>query len=279
MRRTIVCLCLAALLGGGCVAEELSLEGGSVEIGWEDVSVLVLRVLFDEPAGAIEGTRTWVVTDLARRFVDGVFAWQLHFSETQENVLVIPNDFLMTRSFSFEELGVEIVTHEPGRELTIRIPRSTLIPNLVVPSDIIEVHALWKQMPPIVTLSVPTLETLVAGAGGGGRSEDNASAPSAEPFPQRSAYTAGETIRHRFVSIDPETGVQDLWASATCEIILYENERLIIMRHFTIPKDPETGVFELTIETAGFVAAVYDLCIWISTNGSAVHKQVEIREP
>ena len=287
MKRTIVCLCLAALLSGTCAAEEVLLEGGSVEVGWEEISALVLRVLFDEPAGAIEDTRTWVVTDLAHRFVDGVFAWQLHYSgDGQGNVVVIANDFLTTRSFTLAQLDIEVLAYEQGRKLTLRIPRNGLVPNLIVPSDLLEVHALWRQMEPIVTLHVPSFGSLstVAGAGGGDADvspaeEASSGAPSTEPFPSQTIYVVGEPIRHRFVSIDPESGEPDLWAAATCEIIRRENERLIILQRFTIPKDPETGVFELSINTAGFVEAIYDLYIWISTNGSAVHKQVEIRAP
>ena len=287
MRRASVCLCLAALLGGACVGEELLLEGGSVEIGWEEASALVLRVLFDEPAGSIDDAGTWVVTDLSHRFVDGVFAWQLHYySDGQGSVVVIANDFLMTRSFTLAQLDIEVLVHEEGRELTLRIPRDGPIPNLVVPSDLLEIHALWRQMEPIAALHVPSFESLstVAGAGGGDADvspaeEASSGEPSTEPFPQQSVYTVGETIRHRFVLIDPETSAPDPWAVATCEVIRHEGERMIILQRFTIPKDPETGVFELAIETAGFVAAVYDLYIWISTNRSAAHKRIEICEP
>jgi len=281
MKKLAFCLCLVSLVGGMCVAAEQSIDGGSIGIGWEDTTVLVLRITFDEPTQAL-GVPTWVVTDLAHRSRDGIFAWQVHYSSAQASVLVIPNDFLMTRSFTFAQLGIEVLTHEPGQALTLRISRDGLIPNLALPSDLLEIHALWKQMEPVATLTVPAFAEALEVAGAGGEAESPSASPVVsceDPLPDQSVYLVGEPIRHSFVVVDPRTGEPDVWAAAHCEIVRHDEQRQTIVEQSAVPKNVDTGVFELSIDTSDFAPAFYDLCIWLSADGVAHRKRIEIRAP
>jgi len=281
MRRMFwVLLSTAVLLGmsGASSAEQVTFSGGRLDIGWDESTVLHLRIELDE-ASAVEGTHTWVLTDLAHRFDDGVFAWQLHVSEEHQSLLVVPNDFLMITSFTFEQLGVELVAHETGRTLELRIPCSNPIPSLVVPGDRLEVHALWRQMAPIAIVNVPSDgEAGIAVGGGGGLG--TVELPSADPLPWRDSYTIGETIRNRFVVIDSETGSPDLWASASCSLIQIENGASNFRRYLLIPREPQTGIFELEIETGDLPPGTYDLYVWTSADGgTSTKRRIILQEP
>lgn len=281
MQKTTLVALLLVVVGLAVVAEETAFPNGVVDVSWDEAAVLLLQIRFNDVAPPTDRVRTWVVTDLAHRFADGVFAWQLHYSEEHESVIVISNDFLMTGSFTFEQLGIEVIKHEPGRELALRIPRDGPIPNFAVPGDLIEVHALWKQMAPVVAVSLPSLGS-VAGIAGAGAGLDGAAVgePSTELLPPHSTYTIGETIRHRFVLIDSVTGESDPWATASYSLVLDESGQKTWLRYLLISKDPDTGVFELEIDTSDLRAGFYDLYMWASTDGgTSVHKRIEIREP
>jgi len=274
------CLCLVVLLFScvSCGAETVVMEDGTVDVAWEaGVVSAILRIHLDSsdpPAGT---TATWVITNSAQRFQNGIYAWQLHFGD-DPNVLVIPNDFLMTRRFTFTQLGIEVLAHEHARELVLRIPRDGTIPNLILPGDSMDIHALWLQMEPLTTLSIPSFGE-VATAGGGAETEGNPALlapPSDDPLPEQSIYVVGEPIEHCFVVVDPDTGELNPWATAQCEVVRCSGNRAIIAQ-FQIPRNSETGAFELLIDTTSYVPGDYDLCIWAST--IIVCKRIEIREP
>jgi len=258
-----------------CMAAYVPFDGGWVEVGWENTAALVVRICLDDMLGTADDSATWVVTNLSHRFQDGVFAWQIHYSEEEESVIVIPNDFLMVHGFDLSHLGIDVLSHETGRELTLRIPRDALIPNLVSPSDLLEIHALWRQMEPIAVVAVPDFGQPFAIAGSGGEIE-LAETCAEELLPTQSVYVVGEPIDHCFVVIDSETGEPDPWATAYCEIVRCSGNRGILAQ-FEIPRSSETGAFELLIETSGYAPGNYDLCIWGSAGIEC--KRIEIREP
>jgi len=265
-----------------CGAEAWVMDEAIVEILWEEgLHAAILRVRLDDPNPPTEGTATWVITSSAQRFRDGVYAWQLHFGD-DPNVLVIPNDFLMIRRFTFDQLGIEVLTHLFSRELALRIPRAGMIPNLILPNDSLDVHALWVRMEPLATVAVPPFREMAMTAGGGAAIEEadaSAQSLSSTLLPEQSVFLVGEPIRHWFVLIDPRTGEPDLWAFAQCELVRRSGDGWTILQHFAIPVEEDTGVFRLDIDTAALEPAVYELSIWCSSAGCAASKQIEIREP
>ncbi len=278
MRRVALVLLLVAVVGWATSGREIAFPGGRLTIVWEDAGVLLVRIRLDQPAEA-DGTKTWVLTDLAHRFADGVFAWQVHVSEDHQSALVIPNDFLMVSKFTLDQLGIGIAAHEPGLSLELRIPCEDPIPNLAAPGDLLEIHALWRQMAPIVTIEVPPYQAGIA-VGGAGGGLGTAELPSTVPLPAGTTYTIGETIHHRFVVIDPETGAPDGAATASCSLIQIEDGTRNFRRYFVIPKDLETAVFELEIDTGNLGAGTYDLYVWTSADGgTSFQGRLVLKEP
>ncbi|RLE37747.1 hypothetical protein DRJ12_02415, partial [Candidatus Acetothermia bacterium] len=215
---------------------------------------------------------TWVVTLIADRFADGIFAWQLHSSGSFESVLVIPNDFLTIRNFLPEALGIGITRSEQAGTFEVRIPKEEPVPNLVTPGDKIRIHALWIKSAPLVGFTVP--ESGEAPAGGGGSAE---SEPGTDPLPAGDVFTRGEMIENSFVLIDPETGESRMYVAASYSLLrIWEGKADEFLRFAQIAQDPETGVLSYEIDTTRLSAGKYRLIISIGRGDERYEKTLEI---
>jgi len=268
---TVILFFIGAAMGIG--AEEVYFEEGRVAYQWVEGDVFSLGVRLEEGRGETASSEMWVVTLLADRFANGVFAWQLHYGEAFQNVLVVPNDFLTARKFSLEQLGIEVEHHQQGLELVLRIPCSGPLPALIAVGDRIAVHALWLQQEPLVVLDVRSEPTAVV-EGGGGVSETQ------EMVPPRSTYEQGEPIRHRFTVRDPETGdiVRFITASYTL-LRVREGRSDEFVRFSHITRDPETGAFEYEIDTTKLREGEYRLIVAWSPNGETAVVTLRIIAP
>jgi len=187
------------------VAEEVRFDEGWLDCTWTlDSQYLEIRAGIDDSSIPSE-THMWVLTVHTHRFEDGVFAWQLHYSEDIDSVLVIPNDFLTARHFTTLQLGIEIEFHELGNELSLRIPSQGPLPRLVAEGDLIELHALWIQQQPLASMRIPLLDNLAAQQAGGGASVpgEETQTISSSPLPSLHIYEQGESISHQFVLEKP----------------------------------------------------------------------------
>ncbi|MEW5825505.1 MAG: hypothetical protein AB1778_01630 [Candidatus Bipolaricaulota bacterium] len=279
MQRTL--LTCAVVLGvlvpwavGGTGAEAFS--GGDLDIAWADETTLSLVVVLDGDMPVDPTTAMWVLTVIADRFADGVRAWQLHVSPTHESVVVIPNDFLTTRSFGPAQLGLEIAEHVPGRSISLRIPRRGAIPELVAPGDRLEVHALWVQQPPLVSAAVPEFVAGVEtpstdGAGG------EVALLSTWPVPEIDVIVQGETLRHAFALLDPVTGDVVPWGAATIGLLrVREDEAPEILEYLYRMPDPATGRIEYAFETDKLEEGIYELIVWTSVSPDSVRRRIRV---
>jgi hypothetical protein len=266
-----------AWLAGMCVlvslvaaAETTSFPGGTLDVLWADDTTLSLRVALDAPAPQTgSAVLMWVLTVQASRFADGIHSWQLRLSPTYASIVVVPNDFLATQRFTLEQLRVEVVASDPGRSLSLRIPRSGPIPELVAPGDAVEVHALWLQRQPIVTASLPDVE--FEGAGGGG-SEGGGG----RLIPPQQVYTLGATIRHEFVLVDPATGQPVLEGAALVGFVRIGGDGAgELVRYLYCEANPETGVVTYEIDTTGLAAGTYEIIVH-ATSGATERRRVEL---
>jgi len=251
-----------------CYPELLRFHEGSADCGWDGEGFLIavrLNTPYDQ-AG------TWVLTLIADRFADGIFAWQLHSSASFESVLVIPNDFLTIRNFLPEALGIGITRSEQVGTFGIRIPKEGPLPNLVAPGDEIRIHALWIKSAPLVGFTVP--ESGEAPAGGGGSAE---SKPGTDPLPAGDVFTRGEMIENSFVLIDPETGEPRMYVAASYSLLrMREGEADEFLRFAQIEQDPETGVFSYEIDTTRLTPGKYRLIVAVGTKDERYEKTLEI---
>jgi len=253
--------------------ERIPFDEGEIEFGWNEGGVFLVDVRLNE--GELPATATWVMTLLADRFADGVFAWQLHTSEGFESLLVIPNDFLTIRNFLPAALDIEIVRSNAEGRIEIRIPRKGPIPNLVSPGDRVRIHALWIRSEPLVEFAVPERGEA---AGGGGSAKGKG--PRTDPLPEERVFYRGETIENSFVLIDPETGKPRMYVAASYSLLrLREGEADQFLRFAQIAQDPDTGIFSYEIDTTRLTAGEYRLIISIGTGDESSEKVVEIIDP
>jgi hypothetical protein len=271
MNRIVWLAAMCALASFAAAAETTAFPGGTLDVLWSDEATLSLRVVLDASAPQTASTTAlmWVVTVHASRFADGITSWQLHLSPTYASVVVIPNDFLATQRFTLEQLRVEVAASDPGRSLSLRIPRYGSIPELVAPGDAIEVHALWLQQAPIVTACLPDIEP--EGAGGGGREGGGD-----KLVPPQQICTFGATIRHEFVLMDPATERPALEGAVRVGLVRIRGEGAgELVRYLFCEADPKTGVVMYEIDTTGLVAGTYEIIVH-ATPGTTERQRIEI---
>lgn len=265
-------LVLAMLTGCLCSAQalEAAFEGGHLRCHWSDDGFLELRIKLAPRDLAIDEA-VWVVTLDADRFDDGIFAWQWHIGGEHESVIVIPNDFLTTVQFRPPQLGVEAARGEDVGDLVLRIPREGVIPNLVMPGDRIELHALWIQQPPLVGFLVPPLTEAIADAGhdaqanpagGGGAAPEPGALEPTDPFPAARTFEQGEAIERSFIIVDPGTGEPRFQLGASISLLRVRGgqpDEFVRFSH--IPQDRETGLLAYSIDTSTLAPGAYRLVI------------------
>jgi len=262
---------LLVLFAAAAEAETTGFPGGTLDVLWADEATLSLRVVLDAPAPQTgSAVFMWVVTVHAARFADGIASWQLHLSPTYASIVVIPNDFLATQRFTLEQLRVEVAASDPGRSLSLRIPRSGPIPELVVPGDEIEVHALWIQQAPVVAVTVPSPEALrpsIAGSGGA----------TSQTLPAQEVYSIGTAIRHQFAIVDPETGEPVPWGAATIALVrIREGQADEIIRYLYREPDPATGIVTYEFDTLNLAPGIYEIIVWANPPGVTVRHRLRL---
>jgi len=259
------------------LAEEVQFDGGWLDCTWSlDSQYLTIQAGIDDSSTPVE-TYMWVLTVYSHRFEDGVFAWQLHYSEDVDSILVLPNDFLTARHFTTLQLGIEIKSNEPGSDLSLRIPSQGPLPRLVAAGDLIELHALWIQQPPLVAMHVPAPEVLAKQQAGGGASisESESGKISSSPLPTRYRYEQGEPISHQFILEEsPESDeIQRIVLSYTL-MRVHEGRADEFARFAHVPFDIETETYSYRIDTTGLMPGIYRLIIG-STNTTLMF-QIEL---
>lgn len=260
MRRWMVAWALVAALGAAaCAATQF--PAGSLDVTWSDDGRLSVEVALDvrPPSGA---SLMWVVTVNALRFAQGIHAWQLHLSPTHQSVVVVPNDFLVTQRFSFEQLGIRVGTHEPGLRLELSIPRAGAIADLVVPGDTLAVHALWLQQEPLASVAVPEPVARI-------------------PYvPTQTVYVRGTAIEHAFSLVDEATGSPVVAGSATIGLLrVVEGKADEIVRYIYREPDASTGLLTYEFDTTKLTPGRYALVLWVQPADVTVRHEVEIVEP
>lgn len=261
----VFCLCLL-----GACAEEVAFDGGTLSVTWsEDNDWLVLEAAIDSTD--VE-SHVWVLTAIARRFEDGVFAWQLHVSETMDSVIVLPNDFLTARHFSTAQLGIETVLTPGGHGLAVRIPSDGPILRFIAPGDALELHALWVQQAPLVKAVVPPTAVADAGGGGAGMPADGVAS---SPLPRDTTVRQGEEIAHRFVlSSDTGDGMRVVLSYTLMR--LHDDQPSEFARFAHIEFDPATAEYAYSIDTSSLPAGAYRLIIGSSDGALSYRAELTI---
>jgi len=261
-------------------AEETSFDGGTLRCQWTpDSQTLIIEATVDafpQP----NALPVWVLTVSCNRFDDGIFAWQIHYSEAIDSVLVLPNDFLTARHFAIGQLGIEaqLTSTASGPEIRLQIPSLGIIPNLASPGDRIDLHALWVQQSPLATITVPTLSEVLAEQAGGGASLPAAADPvtTSSPLPELSTYSLNQPIAHRFI-LEQETDGSDqperIVFSYTL-MRLHDAQAAEFVRFAHIAYDIDSHIYSYVIDTSKLTPGSYSLLI--GSPGSDVTYQMEL---
>jgi hypothetical protein len=260
MRNVILAIVALTVTACGAWAESTAFPGGTLDVSWADDATLSVEIVLDAAPASVGNTAPmWVLTVNARRFADGIHSWQLHLGPTHQSIVVVPNDFLVTQRFTFAQLRVEVAAFEPGKTMSLRIPRSGAIPNLIVPGDPLEVHALWIQQAPLALARVP--EPSVA-----------------SPYvPSETVYEQGTPIRHAFYLTDPATGAPPELGAATIALMRRrENAADEIVRYIYRALDPSTGLISYEFDTTNLPAGIYALVVWVNPPNVTVRQELEI---
>ena len=286
MRSALVtCFAVVGVLGLLCIpvyAEELSFDGGSLTYVWSgDMQDFTIQATINRLSPPSE-THTWILTLYSHRFEDGVFAWQLHFSETIDSVLVLPNDFLTARHFTTAQLGIEVQLSMLGNQLTLRLPTVGTIPHLVAVGDLIELHALWIQQAPLVSVRVPAPDALSDAPAGGGASfpDSNGGAISTSPLPEADRFEQGLPISHQFTLQEQPApdSVQRIVLSYTL-MRLHEDQANEFARFAHISYDFDSASYYYTIDTSRLAPGKYSLLIGSSNSDLSYRMELEIVDP
>jgi len=275
--RGLVAIVLCGLFAGAVLAADHSFDTGMVAFEWlNNEETLRIHALITEPeTGPPIDSHTWVITALVNRFEDGLFAWQVHLSEDHRSVVVIPNDFLTATGFTFEQLGIQLMSYQRASELELWIPRGSGNLSLIEPGDEIAVHALWLQQEPLLTvalLSEAAGGTILAEAAGavGEASEIAEVEPEPvpeipadrSPLPSRLIYGRGDPIEHAFQLIDDETGLPVTWAGIGGSLLLPQEGGADALVWFSnVPFDPVTATYHYEIDTTDLEPGMYKLLI------------------
>jgi len=295
---TGVCCALALASCAVCAENRIENSWGTLSIDWTPDGFVSIDVLLldSSPLPQVGTTGTWVLTGHAHRFADDLYAWQIHVSRQFDSFMIIPNDFLASSAFAFAEVGITSHPEAMPAGLHVEIPGTMFGRSLVTGGDTVDVHAIWIQLEPLWSITIP--EQDVAGAasddpvGGGAvvessdveEPEDGTDAlpdetePGTDWFPAQRTYVRGEAIEHRFVLVDPETEEAAQWATGTINVMrTHEQGPSQIVLFEMLIGNPTTGVFSYRIDTSAFVAGVYELIVWTSVepNGRSTTIQVE----
>jgi hypothetical protein len=252
----------------GAAAATTSFDGGQLTVSWgtTENGVLVTARMLEPAAEELQDSATWVLTAYAGRFEDGIYAWQLHFSQSSANVLVIPSDFLTARVFTLAQLGIEIREHVSGKSISLWIPSDGPVPHLIAPQDKITLHALWLRQTPLATLVVEEPAVALA-AGGGGGAEVVPAALSSSFLPLRTEYVRGETVEHRFIIADPALA-EEGWGAASYSLLrIREGQGDEFVRFSHLDYDETSGVYSYRIETDRLPPGRYRLIVWVERVG------------
>lgn len=279
MRASIRLLVLFVLLCSvfAC-AEETSFDGGTLRCQWTpDSQTLIIEATVD---GFPQSTAlpVWVLTVSCDRFEDGVFAWQIHYGEAIDSVLVLPNDFLTARHFAIGQLGIEVqmASTANGPKIQLQIPSLGIIPNLAAPGDRIDLHALWVQQSPLATITVPTLSEQLAEQAGGGASLPEADLVTSSPLPELSTYSLNQPIAHRFILEQENDGSDQperIVFSYTL-MRLHDGQAAEFVRFSHIAYDIDSHIYSYVIDTSRLTPGRYSLLI--GSPGSDVTYQMEL---
>jgi hypothetical protein len=256
------------------LAEAVSFPGGTLDVAWADDAMLSIRVALEAatPQTSSEPL-VWVLTVNAFRFGDGVHCWQLHLSATHASVVVIPNDFLVTQRFTLEQLHIDASTSEPGTVLSLLVPRTGPIPELIAPGDTIEVHALWIQQLPLASARVPERDA-ASGAGGG---MEDPSTGVARYVPAQTVYVQGTSLSHAFPLVNAETGAPvDVGSARIALVRVSEGLGDELIGYLYREPDPATGLVSYEFDTLSLVPGNYDLIVWVSPPGVTVRHRIEV---
>ncbi|MBU1050174.1 hypothetical protein KKG90_09155 [Candidatus Bipolaricaulota bacterium] len=291
---------LIGLLGQSLQAEEVLFEGGRVTVEWSpDAQYMSIDAWVETPISEAQ-SRVWILTIDSRRFVDGIFAWQIHYSDTMDSVLVLPNDFLTARNFTTTQLGIEAELTDAGRRLHLQVPALGAIPHLISAGDRIEVHALWVQQAPLLTFIVPVpgaIATMLPAGGGAAANLDSeinaspasdvASAPESEAadpsvslVPTATSYVQGDPIAHQFVlqGTAISSGVGRVVLSYTL-MRLHDGQASEFVRFAHVAYDFEISVYSYSIDTTNLTPGLYSLLIGSSNSPLSAQLTVEITPP
>jgi hypothetical protein len=144
----------------------------------------------------------------------------------------------------------------------LRLPVTGPIPRFVYPGDILEVHALWVQQPPLASITVPAFDSLASPTGGDAGASIAESELSSSPLPPSDLYVRGQPIAHRFLLSDEvrDSGGNRAVFSYTL-MRLHETRAPEFVRFAHISYDAETGIYSFSIDTSMLVVGRYRLLI------------------
>lgn len=258
------------------LGSDLSFEGGDallrVDAGTGGAELTLTAAGTETPA-----PHTWVITVEAGRFEDGIFGWQLHFSEGHDSVLVIPNDFLTARVFTTAQLGMEIREHVPGTKLVLFLPSDGPIPNLLAQGDRVTIHALWLQQDPLGTMQVE--EDLSASAVAGGGASMEARDESETYLPVAAQFRQGELIRHAFRTPPDDGTAREASDAASYSLLrIHDQDAVEFIRFSHIPYDAGTGMYTYEIPTDRLAPGLYRLIVWTEAGNRTEQGEIEILE-
>ncbi len=260
-------------------AEEVRFNGGWLDCTWSlDSHYLMIQAGIDDSSIPAD-TYMWVLTVYSHRFEDGLFAWQIHYSEDIDSVLVLPNDFLTARHFTTLQLGIEVELAVSGTELRLRLPIHGTIPRLIVAGDLIELHALWIQQESLISMRVPAPENLAVIQMGGGASipASESETISTSPLPEVDRFEQGQPISHQFtLQGTPAPDVLQRIVLSYTLMRLHENQASEFVRFAHISYDFDTNIYSYTIDTSRLEPGRYSLLIGSSNSELSYRMELEI---
>lgn len=271
MKRVIWIAMVLALSAWGACAETIRFPDGTLDLAWIGEG-LSIRAVLDNEVQTDNPSPMWVVTLNARRFDDGVHSWQIHLSTSHQSLVMIPNDFLVAQRFSLQQVGVGIVAPPSASEVALLIPRTGVVPGLVAPGDLLEIHALWIRQKPLVAVRIPD----VSEAGSGGQSVEKSTGASLY-VPAGTVLVVGTPIRHTFILVDEETGQPIDGAYARIALVrITESLAEALVDYAYCEPSGETGLVTYEMETDGLEPGTYDLIVWVDPPGAAVRQRLEL---
>ncbi|MCK5828478.1 hypothetical protein KAH43_08150, partial [Candidatus Bipolaricaulota bacterium] len=217
----------------------------------------------------------------SHRFEDGIFAWQIHYSETVNSVLVLPSDFLTARHFTTEQLGIEAELSASGHELVLRVPILGAIPHLIAGGDLIELHALWIQQAPLTTIMLSSPGGAVLPAGGGSALPEQGSDPvTMTLFPDVDHYVQGQSILHSFIlASGPESGEAPRIVLSYTLMRLRDDQTSEFVRFAPVSYDVDTHTYSYTIETDTLEPGHYSLRIGSANSDLSARMEFWVSSP